>query len=124
MKKWFVFLLALVALGMAGLAIAAVEHGKITLKVGDEVNVCGCGEGCPCETISRKEGNCSCGKPLVKGKVTKVEEGTAMIEINGKERLFKTTGKYQCMCGAKCKCDTISQKPGKCGCGMAMQEVK
>ena len=63
MKKWFVALLTLVALGMAGMAIAAVENGKITLKVGDEVYVCGCGEGCQCETISRKEGKCSCGKP-------------------------------------------------------------
>jgi hypothetical protein len=124
MRKWFVTLLALVALGMAGMAIAAEENGKLTLKVGDVVNVCGCGEGCPCETISLKEGKCSCGKALVKGKVTKVEEGKAMIEINGKERAFKTTGRYQCMCGKKCKCDTISQKPGKCGCGMELQEVK
>jgi hypothetical protein len=124
MKKWFVALLALATMAMAGLAIAAVEKGKITLKVGDEVNVCGCAEGCPCDTISRMEGNCTCGKPLVKGKVTKVEEGTAMIEVNGKERPFKTVGKYQCMCGKECKCDTISQKPGKCGCGMEMQEVK
>lgn len=124
MKKWFVALLTLVALGMAGMAIAAVENGKITLKVGDEVYVCGCGEGCPCETISRKEGKCSCGKPLVKGKVTKVEEAKAMIAINGKERSFKTTGKYQCACGPDCNCDTISQQPGKCGCGKELQKVK
>jgi hypothetical protein len=124
MKKWFVALLTLVALGMAGLATASVEKGKISLKVGDEVYVCGCGEGCPCDTISRKEGNCTCGKPLVKGKVTKVEEATAMIEVNGKERSFKTVGKYQCMCGKGCKCDTISQKPGKCGCGMKLKKVK
>jgi hypothetical protein len=124
MKKWFVMFLALVALGMAGLATASVEKGKITLKVGDEVYVCGCGEGCPCDTISRKEGNCTCKKPLVKGKVTKVEETTAMIEVNGKERSFKTIGKYQCKCGKECICDTISQKPGKCGCGMKLKKVK
>jgi hypothetical protein len=124
MKKWIVALLTLVALGMAGLTIAAVENGKIMLKAGDSVNVCGCSEGCPCDTISRKEGKCSCGKPLVQGKVTKVEEGKAMIAINGKERAFKTTGKFQCACGPKCNCDTISQKAGKCGCGKELQEVK
>jgi hypothetical protein len=124
MKKWIVTLLTLVALGMAGLTIAAVENGKIMLKAGDVVNVCGCSEGCPCDTISRKDGKCSCGKPLVKGKVMSVEEGKAMIEINGKQRAFKTTGKFQCACGPKCNCDTISQKGGMCGCGKELQEVK
>jgi hypothetical protein len=125
MRKWIVALVALLTIGGAGLALAAVVDGKISLKAGDVVYVCGCGEGCPCETIARKEGGkCSCGKALVEGKVVKVEEGKAIVAIDGKERAFKTTGKYVCPCGEMCPCDTISQKPGKCGCGKELKEVK
>lgn len=124
MNKWFVILFTLVALAMAGSAVAVVDNGKITLKAGGEVYVCGCGDGCPCGTISRREGNCSCDKPLVKGKVTKVTGEVAMIKFNGKEQPFKTSGIYQCACGSKCTCDTISQKTGKCGCGTELQKVK
>ena len=124
MKKWFVALMTVVAIGMAGLTMAAVEKGMITLKAGDKINVCGCGAGCPCETISRKEGKCTCNKELVKTTVTKVEEGKIFAMVNGKEQAFKTTGKFQCACGPKCDCDTISQKPGKCSCGKALEEVK
>jgi hypothetical protein len=46
------------------------------------------------------------------------------VMVNDKEQAFKTTGKFQCACGPKCDCDTISQKPGKCSCGKAMEEVK
>lgn len=124
MKKWFVALMTVVAVGMAGLTMAAVEKGMITLKAGDEVKVCGCGAGCPCETISRKDGKCTCGKDLVNAKVTRVEKGKMYVMVNGKEQAFKTTGKFQCACGPKCDCDTISQKPGKCTCGKALEEVK
>ncbi|HEY5974661.1 MAG TPA: hypothetical protein VIU41_07970 [Geobacteraceae bacterium] len=125
MKKSFIATLVMVfALGLAGLTIAAVENGKISLKAGDEVYVCGCGEKCPCDGISRKATKCSCDKDMVKGKVSKVEEGKAMIMVNGKERAFKTTGKYACACGPKCDCDTISQKAAKCACGKEMKEVK
>jgi len=124
MKRWFVTLFALMTLVMAGSALAAVESGKLSLKAGDVVYVCGCGEGCPCGTISRKEGKCTCDKALVKGKVTKVKGAVAVIKFNGKEQSFKTNGTYQCACGPKCDCDTISQKPGKCGCGKELQKVK
>lgn len=124
MKNVIVTLIAMVILALGGLAGASVEQGKITLKEGQEAYACGCGEGCPCDTISRKTGDCSCGKPLVLGKVTKVEKGTVRIEVNGKERSFKTIGTYQCACGPKCNCDTISQKPGKCGCSTELQEAK
>lgn len=124
MKKWFVVLMTLAAVSMAGLTMAAVEKGMISLKAGDEVYVCGCGTGCPCETISRKAGMCSCNKELVEAKVTKVEDGKAFATVKGEERSFKTTGTYQCACGPKCNCDTISQKPGKCACGKEMEKVK
>jgi len=124
MRKWFVALMTVVAVGMAGLTMAAVEKGKLMVNAGDEVFVCGCGAGCPCGTVSKKEGKCTCNKDLVKTSVTKVDGGKAFVMVNGKEQAFNTTGKFQCACGEKCNCDTISQKPGKCGCGKEMVEVK
>jgi hypothetical protein len=114
----------LLCLAMAGISFAALKNGQMNLKVGDEVYVCGCGEGCPCLTMSRNPGKCSCGKDLVKSKVTKVEEGKATVMVNGKEQVFPIKGKYACACGPKCNCDTISQSPGKCGCGSEMKAVE
>jgi hypothetical protein len=102
----------------------AAESSKMKLKKGDEVYVCGCGKGCDCDTMAKKEGKCTCGKDLVKAKVTKVKGGKAYFMINGEEKGFKMQGKYFCACGAGCDCGTISQKPGKCVCGKDLQEVK
>src|SRR4030067_490548 len=79
----------------------AGSKGTIDLKVGDEVYACNCGEKCPCNTMSKNPGNCTCGTPMVKAKVTKVEEGKAYLKAEGweKERVFKTVGKYACDCG-------------------------
>ena len=46
------------------------------------------------------------------------------ITIEGRDRPFVSIAKYACACGPDCKCDTISQKPGKCSCGMELAEVK
>ena len=108
-----------------GVAQAADTHkGHLTLKMGDEVYVCGCGEACPCRMMALKAGKCTCGKDLVKAKVTKVEKDTATVTINGKEEVFPTKGKYTCACGEACKCGSISQVPGKCVCGKDMEPVK
>lgn len=124
MKRILAIGLALVFVFVAAsLSFAAVVNGKIDVKKGDEVYVCGC-EKCPCMTMSRSAGKCSCGKDLVKGTVAKVEKGKAYVMVDGKEKAFKTTGKYVCPCGAGCPCDTISQKPGKCGCGKDLMPVK
>ena len=125
MKKSFIAVFAMVfALGVAGLTFAALDKGKIALKAGDEVYVCNCGEKCPCQTMGTKEGECSCGKELVKVTVTKVDEGKAYFQLAGKERSMKTTGKYACACGPKCDCDFISQKEGKCACGKELKKVE
>jgi hypothetical protein len=114
----------LLCLVLSGISFAAVKDGKMMLKVGDEVYVCGCGDSCPCLTMSRNQGKCSCGKDLIKGKVTKVDTDKATVMVNGKEQVFPTQGKYACNCGPNCNCDTISQSPGKCGCGSEMKSVK
>ena len=125
MKKALAVSIAiLLCLVMAGISYAALEKGKMKLNVGDEVYVCGCGDSCPCLTMSKAPGKCSCGKDMVKAKVTKVEKGKATVMANGKEQVFPTKGKYACACGPECKCDTISQGPGKCGCGNEMKPVE
>lgn len=124
MKKIALLLTVAVALVVVSLAFAR-DKSKLELKVGDEIYACNCGEKCPCNTMSTNAGNCTCGKPMVKAKVTKVEEGKAMLTAAGweKERSFITVGKYMCACGEDCKCDTISQAPGKCTCGKEMKKV-
>ena len=124
MKKIAVLLTVIVALVVVSLALAR-DKSKLDLKVGDEVYACNCGEKCPCNTMSTNAGNCTCGKPMVKAKVSKVEGGSAMLSAAGweKERSFVTTGKFMCACGPECKCDTISQAPGKCTCGKEMKKV-
>lgn len=103
-------------------AFALADKTTMNPKVGDELYVCGCGEGCQCDTMSMNRGQCSCGKELIKSKVTKVEKGK--ITMEGRNRPFISVGKYACACGPECKCNTISQNPGNCSCGKAMILVK
>ena len=126
MKKSIpVVLVAMISLFMITAAFAAFS-GKMNLKVGEEVYVCNCGPTCPCNTMSLKPGNCTCGNKMVKAKVTKVEEDVAYVQAKGwdKPRAFKTQGKYMCACDPSCNCNTISQNPGKCVCGEQMKPVK
>lgn len=124
MKKAVLAILGLCVIAAAASLLLAQDKSRLVLKAGDEIFACGCGSSCPCQTLSRKEGNCSCGKPLVKATVKSVGEGTAVLVIGDREQTFKTVGKYMCACGPSCKCDTISQTPGKCACGVDMVEVK
>jgi hypothetical protein len=119
MKKLFVLTIVL-TIALATFALA--DKSTMTPKVGDEIYVCGCGEGCKCDTMSKNIGQCSCGKDLVKAKVTKVETGK--ITMEGRNWPFVSIGKYACACGPECKCDTISQNPGNCSCGKGMMEIK
>ena len=119
MKK---VLILMVVFTLAFVTFAVADKTKMKVKVGDELYVCACGEGCPCDTMSRNAGQCTCGKDLVKTKVTKVEKGKITVESRGKP--FISAGKYACDCGPDCKCDTISQNSGNCTCGKKMVEVK
>lgn len=111
------------AVALAGLALAA-QAQKANLRVGDSYYVCGCPPGC-CMTISSKAGQCDCKKDLVKATVTKVDDGKAWFKLEGweKDKEFKTAGLYICGCGPDCKCNTISDKPGKCTCGKELQKI-
>jgi hypothetical protein len=121
-------LAGLVALLTIALAVAAFAglKSKMDLKAGDEIYACNCGEKCPCDTMSHNAGKCTCGKDMVKATVVKAGDGTATLKAEGwpTERSFKTSGQYACACGPACKCDTISQNPGKCTCGKDMEKVK
>ncbi len=119
MKKVLIFVIVF-CLALSTVALA--DKTRMKAKVGDELYVCACGEGCPCDTMSRNPGQCTCGKDLVKTKVTKVEKGKITVESRGKP--FISKGKYACDCGPDCKCETISQNPGNCTCGKKMMEVK
>jgi hypothetical protein len=123
MKKAFLVVLGIIfTMGLIAAVSFADSGSKMDVKVGDEIYVCNCGEKCACGTIALKPGNCTCGKPMVKTKVTKIENGN--ISVEGQKKTFKSVGKYACACGPECKCGTISQNPGKCVCGTEMKEVK
>jgi hypothetical protein len=111
-------------LALFSICLAELKGGKIDLKVGDEVYACGCGESCPCYTVSRSPGKCTCGSDPVKAKVTKIVGDKALIEVKGKVIAFPMVGKYACPCGVGCNCDTVIQAPGKCACGKDLKKVE
>jgi len=125
MKKLIIMAMVMVMVVFVALSFAAGK-AKMDLKVGDEIYACNCGDSCACKTMSRNAGNCTCDKEMVKAKVTKVDGDKVMLKAETweKERAFKATGKYVCACGEACKCDTISQNPGKCSCKKEMKKVK
>jgi hypothetical protein len=124
MKRSVLALLFIGVVAASAVTLLAQDKSQLVLKPGDEIFACGCGPSCACQTLSRKEGNCSCGKPLVKATVKSVGKGTAVLAIGDREQTFSTVGKYMCACGPSCKCDTISQTAGKCACGVDLVEVK
>jgi len=115
---------SILAVSLLVAVVAVAEAGKkFDAKVGHSYFVCSCDGGCPCKTISSKEGKCACGNDLVMATVTRVEGDRAFFKAKGweKERAFPTVGKYACACGGGCQCGTISQNPGKCPCGVALR---
>jgi hypothetical protein len=124
-KKVLIVLSVVLAIALAALAFAGAKS-KMDLKVGDEVYACNCGIDCKCNTMANQAGNCTCGKAMVKATVVRIEGDTAYLQADGwkEARPFKTIGKYVCACGPACKCNAISQNPGKCPCGVDMDKVK
>ena len=126
MKKLVLLAISLLfVFGATGLVFADKgAKGMFPAKAGDEIYVCACGESCKCGTLAHKEGKCSCGKEMVKAKVSKVEDGKVFYKIGDKEYSAPQKGKYMCGCGEGCNCGFVSQKEGKCGCGKDMIKVK
>jgi hypothetical protein len=119
MKK----LALLVILGMVlalCLVVVSYAHSKMDLKAGDEVYVCNCGGDCPCGTIAKNTGNCTCGKPMVKTTVTK-DDQAGNISADGQKKTSRSGDEIACACGTVCKCGAISHSPGKCTCGKDMK---
>jgi hypothetical protein len=76
----------LVGLGMFFEAKAA-EAGY---KAGDQVYACACGEACPCDTLAKAPGKCTCGRDLVNATITKVDKDTVTVKFaDGHEEPFK-----------------------------------
>jgi hypothetical protein len=125
MKRLVLVVLSLLFVFAAASAVLAAKTAKgvFDAKTGDTIYVCGCGAGCDCGTLAKKEGKCGCGKELVKTTVTKVEDGKIYYQLDGKELSNPAKGKYFCNCKG-CDCGTVSQKPGKCGCGQKLVKVK
>lgn len=117
------WILGVVVALFLGVGISSAASKEIVLKAGDTAYVCGCGEKCGCEVISKKGGKCNCGHELNKVKVTKVQAKKAYYEVEGKERSVKLEGKFFCDCGGDC-CQYTSQKAGKCPCGKDLAAVK
>jgi hypothetical protein len=86
-------LLPAIALAAEKAPPAAAAPGA-AVKAGDTVHVCGCGASCPCGTIQRGPGKCSCGSPLVKTEVLRVEGDSVVVKPDGKtEQKFKAPTK-------------------------------
>lgn len=116
----------LLVAALASLCVAAGSRGKMELKAGDEIYACACGEACACLTMSNNAGKCTCGKDMVKAKVSSIEDGKAMLKAEAwdKPRPFKLAAQYACACPPECTCNTQSQNPGKCTCGKDMKKVE
>ncbi len=99
-------------------------ESRLEPREGDEVYACACGPECDCGTLSRVANICGCGRELVKAKVVKVGAEEATLVVNGREKVFRTTGRYACECMENCGCGTISQKPGKCACGRILLPLR
>ncbi len=131
-------LLAVLA-GCAGMTTSGTEEARQ-----DVLYSCACGPECTCGSVSTKPGNCTCGKPMKWGHVVWVEgdeailcqcaEGCSCQGLNPtdpakcacgkpvKRVSLKGTGIYFCNCGGACGCNTVSDQPGPCKCGMELKQ--
>ena len=124
---------------------AYMETGTAEEQRKDVLYTCNCGPECKCNTVSTKPGNCACGQPMKWGHVVKVEGNEALLctckegckcrGLDPKDPIkctcggpvkrvsLKGTGIYFCNCGGSCMCNTVSDSPGKCKCGMELKKV-
>jgi hypothetical protein len=143
----------IVKLLVLGISLSFLFSGCVTTKPAttaeerhDVLYTCNCGPQCKCNSVSTTAGKCSCGSPLIWGHVVRVEgneallcqckEGCKCAGLDPKDpnkcacgtavkRVNLTgTGLYFCNCGGSCGCNTISDKPGTCKCGMPLKKAE
>lgn len=149
MKRTFLlpktlFVLALFALLAAWASLQPASSVAEEAR-NDVLYTCNCGPECKCNTVSTKPGKCACGAPLKWGHVLRVEgdeailcqcaEGCKCTGLDPKDPTkcmcgnpvkrisLKGSGIYFCNCGGSCSCNTVSDKPGKCKCGMDLKKA-
>jgi len=125
---------------------AAVQTAGTETDRQDVLYTCNCGPECKCNSVSTKPGKCACGVPLKWGHVIKTEGNEAILcqcaegcKCQGldpkdpskcscgtpvKRVNLDGTGMYFCNCGGSCQCNTVSDKPGPCKCGMKLKKVE
>ena len=143
MRVFHVILLGMIIALIAG--CASMKTAGTQAERHDVLYFCDCGPQCKCKTVSTKPGKCACGAPLRWGHVIKMEGNVAVVcqckkgctctGLDPKDpskcacgtpirRIDLTgTGIYFCNCGGSCFCNTVSDKPGKCKCGMDLKKV-
>ena len=123
MKTLVTIVGSLMVLLMAGCASVSKQAASapLAVKAGDAIYVCACAT-CGCNVVALQPGKCGCGHDLIKATVTDVKDQVASCEFEGKAKTAKLVGKYACACGSGC-CQMISDKPGKCSCGMKLVKV-
>jgi hypothetical protein len=140
-------LIFFITLLIAGPAWASSDHsGHASEGEGarqDVLYTCNCGAECNCNTVSTQPGKCKCGVEMKWGHVLKIEGNEAILCQCGegckcggldakdptkcvcgmpvKRVNLEGTGVYFCNCGGSCYCNTVSDKPGKCRCGMELK---
>lgn len=91
-------------------AAVLMTAGTILPASGEEkpvYYVCGCADGCACDTISGKPGTCACGAELVAMRLLTVEKDIALF----------------CRCGAECGCGVSKTDPDRCDCGKPLKKI-
>ena len=105
---------------------------------------CSCPSDCKCKRVSLKPGKCGCGSELKGYHLVKIVGTDALLcpckpdcgcPLDAKDPTkcacgqtihkvsLKGTGLYFCNC-ATCTCNTVSTKPGRCGCGMDLKRAE
>lgn len=110
----------------------------------DVLYTCNCGPECNCNTVSTKPGKCKCGVEMKWGHVLKIEGNEAILCQCGegckcggldakdptkclcgtsvKRVSLEGTDINFCNCGGSCHCNYVSDKAGKCQCGMELKK--
>lgn len=143
-KFLVVISILLLLAGCAGKDVASTQGEGQDVRQ-DVLYTCNCGPQCNCNSMSTKPGNCACGVPMKWGHVLKVEGNEAILcqcnkgcrcegldpkdptKCNCGTKVKRVnlagSGIYFCNCGGSCYCNTVSDSPGKCKCGMNLKKV-